>query len=166
MTTLEAGDPRVKRIKELYNQDENIRAFCDYLARRELNRHDWSIGSLEGPTRLGRGALIEVFRKFEKIDLGKFIVGRRGHPSRFDWEVTPLSVGKIAVGEASKLTLPTEDEMDSAEGDDPASSPPALIRHSFRLRPDFTWEFQLPMNLTPTEAARLADFIKTLPFTP
>jgi hypothetical protein len=165
MTNLEAGDTRIRRIKELYAQDSYVRTFCDYLAARGRNGSDWSLDNLEGPTRLSRSNLIYVFRKLEMLRLGRFVVGRRGYSSRFDWAVSPLSVGKIAVGEAQNLTPFTEDEPDDEEGPIPNGAQPGTLSHTFRLRADFVVEFRLPTNLNQTEAARLADFIKTLPFT-
>ncbi len=40
------------------------------------------------------------------------------------------------------------------------------IKHIFRLREDFSVKMRLPADLTANEAFRLADFIKTLPFSP
>jgi hypothetical protein len=38
------------------------------------------------------------------------------------------------------------------------------ITHSFHLRPDLTLEFELPVDLTPQDAQRIARFVETLPF--
>jgi hypothetical protein len=39
-----------------------------------------------------------------------------------------------------------------------------MLKHIYRLRGDYVVKLRLPMDLTSTEANRLADFIKTLPF--
>jgi hypothetical protein len=39
-----------------------------------------------------------------------------------------------------------------------------MFVHTFQLRSNLTVSFRLPSDLRPTEAGRLADFIRTLPF--
>ncbi len=39
-----------------------------------------------------------------------------------------------------------------------------VLRHNYNLRPDFQVTIPLPVDLTHSEAARLADFVRTLPF--
>ena len=57
-----------------------------------------------------------------------------------------------------------------AGGMDVAGIEPAAkgrtIKHTFRLREDLSIKFRLPRDLTMTEAVRLAEFIKALPFGP
>jgi hypothetical protein len=65
-------------------------------------------------------------------------------------------VGKAASGQGTVEAVSREpDEEDKAL---------QTIRHEYRLRPDFTAQIELPEDLTTREAARLADFLKTLPF--
>src|SRR5690348_13748672 len=52
-----------------------------------------------------RRDIVTVFKQLEEYGAGEFIPGRRGHPSRFRWEVDSLKVGEekpaesVAVGD-------------------------------------------------------------------
>lgn len=79
-----------------------------------------------------------------------------------------VAVGRYAAGMSTDIHrgLPNGDEDAQtemgADGRSPASS--HEFTHGFQLRPDLLVSFRLPADLTTPEAARLADFIKTLPF--
>lgn len=40
--------------------------------------------------------LVEAFRKLENLWLGHYVRGRHGHPSRFQWWFTPVSIRQAA----------------------------------------------------------------------
>ena len=124
----------------------------------------WIVDALEGMVRtLGRGAIVDALRALESLGgLGTFVVGRRGQPSRFQWREDPHNVtGALEILTAQDATSRLRENLPAAP-----SEAPELLNHHFRLRPNLTVELRLPENLTSTEAARLADFIKTLPFAP
>ena len=54
--------------------------------------------------------------------------------------------------------------VQAVEDADQEDLQPSAIKHSYRLRPDFIVQIELPADLNAREAERLADFIKTLPF--
>ncbi len=68
-----------------------------------------------------------------------------------------VSVGQAAAGETTKVEEITEEDRGEEDGAN-------MLKHSFRLRPDVTVSFELPSNVTANEAQRLADFLKTVPF--
>jgi hypothetical protein len=68
-----------------------------------------------------------------------------------------VSVGQAAAGETEQVEEMTEEELREEEGE-------PLLRHTYRLRPDVVVDFDLPRSLTPAEAERLAQYIRTLPF--
>jgi hypothetical protein len=148
-------------LKKLYDESPSAKAILDHLASRERNRRSMPIDRLlrrldgEG---LSRGDLIRVFRRLEEIHCGRFVAGRRGHQSRFKWDVGCVDVGRAAAGETVKI-----EAAPSNEADEPADD---LQEHRFRLRPDLIVSMELPSDLTATEAARLAAFVRTLPFEP
>lgn len=111
---------------------------------------------------LARSELIGVLRILEMAGCGKFIVGRRSKPSRFEWSVSLVAVGQVAIGEKEVIS---EDDCISGDfqddGDDWEGS--GLADHSFRVRSDLTIQMKLPGNLTQAEAKRIAAFVRTLP---
>lgn len=149
----------VVKLKKVYKTNESIRRICDDLAAREKVYREWPVERMCQRTGLSRADVIDAFRIFENLGFGRFLVGRRGQQSRFYAEVSMVSVGKAATGET------TEVAADEIEEGDEESAEGGSIKHTFRLRPGQSVEFTLPANLTTAEAARLADFIKALPFT-
>jgi len=105
---------------------------------------------------VSRGQVIDAFRRLEDLAAGQFVAGRRGWPSRFVWSVGMVSVGKTAAGEAEEIEQLPEEQVEEETGRE-------LLAHTFHLRTDLQVTFELPPDLTPNEADRLASFIKTLP---
>ena len=68
-----------------------------------------------------------------------------------------ISVGRAATGEEEDV------EQFPEEATEPTSEH-HWLSHSFHLRPDLTLEIDLPADLTPKEAQRIARFVEALPF--
>ncbi|WP_164006837.1 hypothetical protein [Pyxidicoccus trucidator] len=133
------------------------------LAGRMDHKQLWVVDELLALLRtVGRGTVIDALRALDSIGLGDFVVGRRGQPSRFQWKFDAHSVTDAL--EASKFQGATSRQSGGSLS--VQSKAQTLLSHHFRLRPDLTVELQLPVDLSSTEAARLADFVRTLPFAP
>ncbi len=155
---MKKADARNTVIQTHYETDEAARAVFENLAGRERNSWRPSVDLMSRQTNLSRGQVVRVFRIFESLQLGAFKVGRRGHQSRFEWAVSPLSVGQVAAREGEEITDITPEEK--AVQDGPGAE---LVEHRFHLRADLPVIFELPKDLSHAEARRLADFLKTLP---
>ncbi|HYI08075.1 MAG TPA: hypothetical protein VEK57_03300 [Thermoanaerobaculia bacterium] len=154
----------LERLRQLYDSNRCAKAVLDDLA----SRGDEAVTTVErvrealagAGTSCSRREVIAVFKKLHRIGTGFFIVGRRSRPSRFA-PIESLSLAEI--GHAAR--------GDSAPGRDRAPGPGAadlqpagVIVHRFVLRPDFLLTVELPSDLTRAEAARISEFIKSLPF--
>jgi hypothetical protein len=151
-----------ERLKQLYESNRGARAIFDQFA---------AMGDEAGTTVEGlrdvlaaagsacsRRDVIAVFKKLQQMGVGFFIVGRRTQPSRFA-AAANLSLADIGRGARGQKA------PDRAPGPAPADSRPGgVITHRFVLRPDFLLNVELPSDLTRTEATRVAEFIKALPF--
>jgi hypothetical protein len=85
-----------------------------------------------------------------------------GHPSRFEWTVGLTDVGKAAAGDVTEVQRLSDEEREDAsetadDGDD-------TVEHRYVLRPGFEVRINLPLDLSSVEAGRLAEFLRTLPF--
>jgi hypothetical protein len=108
-----------------------------------------------------RAEIVALMKALEDVGVGKFVHGRSGHPSRFEWSTSLKSVGQAAVGEAVEL----EDIEGELEDDDQTEEEEVeTVEHSFKLRPELDIALVLPEDLTVREAERLATFIRSLPF--
>ncbi len=158
--------PRVdiRRLRKLYGSDPAARIILDHLASRDRSWRTTSVDQLLSTLRaveedVSRGEAIGVFKELEECGCGQFKAGRKGWPSRFEWTVQMVGVGQAAAGETEQIEEVTE--ADLAEEESRAS-----LRHTYRLRPDVAISLDLPKDLTPGEAERLAQYIRTLPFEP
>jgi hypothetical protein len=153
-------------LRELYGTDKTARALFDNLAKRVYNSREQSVDQLErclekDDVEVSRRDITHLLKELQRAGCGEYIVGRKGHPSRFRWYVETVDIGRRAAGIPSDIGhgSPNGGQVD---GDSPASSDE--FTHRFQLRPDLLVSLRLPADLTTPEAARLADFIKTLPF--
>lgn len=160
----------VKELRRLYSEDGCAKAILDHAAGRKKNSGKTDVDRLEAVLRqesgkFSRREIISTLKQLEKLHCGVFIIGRRGQPSRFEWTVEMIGLGKTAQGEQAEVGfLGTSDqEVEEAEERQPESNAETL-KHFFMLRPHFSVVLNLPRDLSTKESLRLAEFIKTLPF--
>jgi hypothetical protein len=123
-----------------------------------------------------RRQAIILLRELESLGYGAFKVGRKGHPSRFEWSIDPADLRAVLDGGgeqdddddgAGELGTSVAEEVTTS---DPIAlaSPKRYIRveidHAFVLRPDCRVILTLPDNLTRREAEVLADWVRNLSF--
>jgi hypothetical protein len=151
-----------EELRRLYAARPAAKAVLDHFASRQRDRTETTVDRLyelllaEGKS-LTRTEVVHVFRQLHGIGAGVFVIGRKGHPSRFRWAVSATQLARAAAGEDMPVDLAIRLESPRERSE--------VIAHRFVLRPAFTVSFQLPSDLSSTEAARLSDFIRTLPFT-
>ena len=151
----------LKDLQLFYKSSGDAKAILDHFASRERNWSETTIDRLrqnlkEDGNRVSRGDAIAVFRRLEELGCGRFVPGRRGHQSRFKWDVGLVTVGQAAAGESVPIEAAPANEPNEPQDD--------LLEHRFHLRKGLDVPVRLPSDLTATEAARLAAFIQTLPF--
>ena len=85
-----------------YNEDSDVRLIIDHFASRQRNQNTTEIdGLLDALARAGtpseKPALIHAFRRLDALGIGRFVAGRRGHATRFEWREKSLAVRNLAV---------------------------------------------------------------------
>ncbi len=153
----------IPAIRKLYASNPCAKAILDQFALRQQDRLEVSVDRLQqlltsDGHEFPRPEIIEVLRALEATGAGKFVVGRKGHESRFARTVRLSELGRAARGEGTDGAL---DRAVQAAEPNPTGDP---VNHRFVLRPGFVVGIALPGDLSASEATRLADFIKTLPF--
>ncbi len=162
MTPLDSEKVNVGKLRGVYSRHKAARALLDHFAKRKNAMRQTSVDRLltvlrDDGTEVSRGDLIDVLRELEDTGCGTFRIGRRGWPSRFEWRVDLVSVGQAAAGERKEIENITDEAVEEEVEEQ-------VFPHLFQLRPGQQVKLELPRDLTSREAARLADFIKTLPF--
>jgi len=156
-------EPNVDELRQLYQSEPAARAFLDHCAQRQRNQTETTVDrALANLNQNGaafvRADLVRVLKALADLGCGEFITGRRGWPSRFVWGTEMIVVGRVAAGEDQHI------QQIEQETDDEGAAPLGCLTHVFYLRPDVPVEIELPTDLRPDEAERLARFITALPF--
>jgi hypothetical protein len=159
-------------LRRLYRSDKAAKALLDHLAGRERNWEDpMDVDRLVAKMEVPRPDVVRVLKAFEKEGLGRYISGRRGLKSRFLRYVDLVAVARYASGQAGdidavSLAVPSEDEAAGTTGaaSEASRNGRGSLTHTFQLRPSLPVSFGLPEDLTSSEADRLANYIRTLPF--
>jgi hypothetical protein len=76
------------------------------LAEREATR--WGRENLDGEMLVGRSEVIILMRRLEELQLGRFIVGRRGAHSRFEFWSSRVQIGQAAMGMMNRIDIEEE----------------------------------------------------------
>lgn len=115
-----------------------------------------------------RTEVIHALKDFAEAGGGRFKTGRRGHPSRMEWQPSAKFLHDAAAGAMDGTPLPAAERpsINGLGGAQIVPSAPAVLTHLFNLRTDFQVSIALPTNLTQQEADRLARFIQSLPIDP
>lgn len=154
-------------LRLLYKDDAKI--IFDDFASRERSQSVTKVDQLLFRLRdssIQRWAVIGLFRELDRLQLGSFKQGRRGHPSRFEWSVDLVGVGRAAQGQSGVIQPLLPVDADSEEDEDLDEGERIVqhgVEHIFRLRPDFKVTLYLPADFSDREAERLGSFLKTLP---
>lgn len=101
------GDVDVVGLRDAYSKDEGIRLVIDHFAARERNQHvtnaDTLVSALQrSKTPLSRPVVTRSLRSLDALGLGRFVAGRRGYATRFEWHEQSLSIREMASQEAAK----------------------------------------------------------------
>ncbi len=162
MVSVKQGEVNIEELKLLYKTNDTARAFLDYAARRERNAKITPVERIQAYLaadghEASRPQIVHLLKELARIGCGKFFVGRRDCKSRLEWTVGMASVGRAASGQSQNIEK-APDEQDLFD------ETVRRLRHTYHLRPEVSVEFDLPADLTESEANRLADYLKTLPF--
>ena len=155
----------VDELKAAYAANDAVRAICDEMASRQRNQNETKLLRMlalleNNGAAVRKPALIAGFRELHRVGCGEYVEGRRGWPSRFVWTVESINACRIAQGEQVEVAeiAPVDNDGD-AEPEEQLDT----LDHYFNLRADFQIEVALPIDLSQSEANRLAAFIQSLP---
>jgi len=160
METVDIGE-----LQRFYAGDEAAHRILDHLASRKRDRGSTTVNRLQANLEsqgrtISRGQVIRVLKRLQQLGCGRFMAGRKGWASRFEWGVGMVDVGRAAAGAPVEPGLLSARDAEEADDEELGQ----VLDHPFQLRRNLTVTVSLPDDLTPAEAGRVADFIKTLPF--
>jgi hypothetical protein len=91
-------------LRAAYHAEPSVRLLIDHFGSRQRNQTVSPVDTLEraldaAGTPLTRNLVIEGLRRLDDLGVGRFIPGRKGHPTRFEWKVKSLQIRKFANGD-------------------------------------------------------------------
>ena len=153
----------IEDVIKFVQSDSVASEFFDDLAGREKNYRQTTVERARAITKAGRADVIAMFKNMEDLGLGRFVIGRRGAKSRFEWSVGMVDAGLAATKGGGHTIAPLDDSEYEVEDED--DSEDGFVNHDFRLRDgdNGTITISLPSDLTPAEAKRVGLFVSSLP---
>jgi hypothetical protein len=163
----------LEALKDLYAKNSVAKAAFDYFAACPRSRPETTVNQLLAVLvkRGHKASYFEVrdfLRELHRLNCGVYIIGRKGQPSRLRWHFGRMSLGRAAAGQPSQLEQSSNEK--AAGADDEIEEGASSMSHSddmklsYPLRRDRHVDLILPKDITPNEAQRLSDFIRTLQF--
>ena len=117
----------VKKLRKLRERSDVAHAFLEWLATFERNIDHSTVNYVvdrvtrhardeidEGMT-VSRAEIIAVMKELDALEVGRFVVGRRGAESRFEFWVHRGQIGKAAIGQIESIDLDEEPAALKAE---------------------------------------------------
>jgi len=168
---------------------QNILSYFNEVGERTPSETIVDVGELfaflgQKDAASNRNSVISTLRLLqEKTNVGRFIVGRRGGKSRFESKLPLRQIAQHITGESQSATydgLSVPREVDNIQAppnamfqgqahkpdggiqdQDPSRK---LIEIKFKVDRDFFVSARIPETMSRSDALKLADFIKALPF--
>ncbi len=135
------------RLSQRHGVDREILAQIWPPVDETITVDDIDVSACKGDESANRRSIIHFLKDLDAAGYGRFITGRKGYKSRFEWGLPALQV----------TTNESTSQMTREEA-------PAVITHRFALRIDYHVSIDLPSDMTEAEARRLSMFINSLPF--
>lgn len=106
-------DKMIEKLRTLVKTDTGAMTLFTYFSKRQNNSLVSGIPQLVRHAELDEVTIIELFKKMDAIGLGSFVIGRRGHKTRFEWVYGLVTVGQAALGKTDALEVLTADQVEA-----------------------------------------------------
>ncbi len=93
----------ITALTKLYGSDTVAKTFLDAAASRKLDVQETSIDQFITMGKTDRLGAVGLGRKLEEVGVGKLVIGRSGHKTRFKWAFSLPNMGKVASGSTKEL---------------------------------------------------------------
>ena len=157
------GDTAVRKLRAFYEENSWARPFFDWAGNRQNDAAETNLDRICQKSGIDYDSAKRLAEAIDAINVGSYVVGRKGHKTRIQWKYSLKSIGAAARGASLRLNERSTDN--EGEDDDTwGSENETDIEHRFRLRENRVISFVLPRDLTQREAERLSTFVQSLPF--
>jgi hypothetical protein len=100
-TTPASGGIDLAGLRAAYDEDPSVRIIIDHFAARQYNQNITELDTLRNKlehtgTPVEKATLVRALRRLDALGVGRFLLGRRGQPTRFEWHEKSLTVRSLA----------------------------------------------------------------------
>lgn len=104
----------------MVSEDDTMHAFCGWLSeytRNAENAHvelaergatKWGRENIDEEMIVSRQDVISIMKSLDELKLGRFIVGRRGAESRFEFWTSRVQIGQAAMEQIDRIDIDEE----------------------------------------------------------
>ena len=98
----------VEALRSTYQNDAGVRLLVDHFGSRQRNQTVSPLDTLEraldaAGAPLARHLIIDALRRLDVVGVGRFLPGRKGYPTRFEWNVKSLQTRALATSDNALL---------------------------------------------------------------
>ncbi len=158
------SDETLSILKSNYTTDAHFKAVIEHLSKIFDSK---KISTLKDPeTEVGPVGLslskqfpdlensyykaMDLFKHLSSLQIGEFVIGRRGKSSRIIWFVDPSALARVLQGKDKTLEYLSKGTRAARR----------MITHVYQLPDGQKLHFPLPIDLSPEEANGIVRFIK------
>jgi len=107
----------IKKLRRMLKDSSVAHAIFGWLSEYQRNTESMMVDKAEYSARLWarenfdhevevtRSEVISIMRELEELQLGRFIVGRRGAESRFEFWTSRVQIGQAAMGQIDEINI-------------------------------------------------------------
>lgn len=133
----------VKELRRMRKDSKVARAIFGWLSEYQKNTESMMVDKAANSARIWAGQkyvhevsvtrseVISIMRELEYLRLGRFIVGRRGSKSRFEFWTSRVQIGKAAMGQIDEINI--EDDPVVLEDHEVLEAHKMLIAHALEV---------------------------------
>lgn len=160
----------LQEFRQLSAHNHNIKRLFSWLKDHDSPVKVLGVSKAEAVLGIDYYELVSAFKELESIGAGNFIVGRKGHDSRFIWKYDTQGLGKIDGSYSGGLLTFNPQLLSPVPGSaiEVLDSPKKKtiqeneITHTFNLRQDFALEVNLPINFNHDDCRRMKAWLDLL----
>jgi hypothetical protein len=90
----------IEKLRKLILTNAAAKSIMTWAAGRDKNSTATSLDRICRKVKLEKDDAVQALQQFEKLGVGKYIIGRKDNPTRFEWHFGLVTVGMAARGKS------------------------------------------------------------------
>lgn len=98
-----------EKLRELYRSSDIAKSLFDSIGNRQNDAYVTTVDRICDSSTSNRSDVIEFCKTVDRLQIGRFLIGRKGRKSRVEWSYSLLKLSDIARGEDLPLYVDWKD---------------------------------------------------------